>query len=52
MFDRPSVRVGAEVMHAPRVWLEYHPTHFAAFVRDVDGNNVPGRLPRPRVIAR
>jgi hypothetical protein len=26
--------------HEPRVWSEYHPNHFGAFVRDADGNNV------------
>jgi catechol 2,3-dioxygenase-like lactoylglutathione lyase family enzyme len=46
--DRASVRAffdaalafGSEALHAPRVWEEYHPTYFAAFVRDPDGNNV------------
>ena len=36
---RPS-RAGAEVLHEPRVWPEYHPTYYGAFVRDPDGNNV------------
>jgi catechol 2,3-dioxygenase-like lactoylglutathione lyase family enzyme len=31
---------GAEVLHEPRVWEEYHADYFAAFVRDPDGNNV------------
>ena len=31
---------GADVLHAPRVWPEYHPNYFGAFVRDPDGNNV------------
>jgi catechol 2,3-dioxygenase-like lactoylglutathione lyase family enzyme len=31
---------GAEVLHEPRVWPEYHPNYFGAFVRDPDGNNV------------
>ncbi|WP_410809591.1 VOC family protein [Micromonospora sp. 067-2] len=39
-FHDAAVRAGAEVLHAPRVWPEYHPTYFAAFVRDPDGNNV------------
>jgi catechol 2,3-dioxygenase-like lactoylglutathione lyase family enzyme len=46
--DRAAVRAffdaavagGAEVLHEPRVWLEYEPTYYAAFVRDPDGNNV------------
>ena len=31
---------GAEVLHEPRLWPEYHPDYFGAFVRDPDGNNV------------
>jgi catechol 2,3-dioxygenase-like lactoylglutathione lyase family enzyme len=31
---------GAEVLHEPRLWPEYHASYFAAFVRDPDGNNV------------
>ena len=46
--DRASVRAffdaavaaGAEVLHEPRVWPEYHPGYYGAFVRDPDGNNV------------
>jgi len=39
-FFEAALAAGAEVLHAPRVWEEYHPTYFAAFVRDPDGNNV------------
>ena len=35
-----AVDGGAEVLHPPRLWPEYHPDYFAAFVRDPDGNNV------------
>ena len=35
-----AVTHGAEVLHEPRVWPEYHPNYFGAFVRDPDGNNV------------
>jgi catechol 2,3-dioxygenase-like lactoylglutathione lyase family enzyme len=46
--DRASVRAffdaataaGAEVLHEPRVWPDYHPNYYGAFVRDPDGNNV------------
>jgi catechol 2,3-dioxygenase-like lactoylglutathione lyase family enzyme len=46
--DRAAVRAffdaatasGAEVLHEPRVWPEYHATYYGAFVRDPDGNNV------------
>ena len=39
-FRDAAVAAGAEVLHEPRVWPEYHPTYFGAFVRDPDGNNV------------
>lgn len=39
-FYDTAVSVGAEPLHAPRVWPEYHPNYFGAFVRDPDGNNV------------
>ena len=35
-----AVGTGAEVLHAPRLWPEYHPNYYGAFVRDPDGNNV------------
>ena len=38
-FDAAMVR-GAVVLHQPRLWPEYHPNYFGAFVRDPDGNNV------------
>ena len=46
--DRAAVRdfveaargTGAEVLHEPQVWPEYHPTYYGGFVRDPDGNNV------------
>lgn len=31
---------GAEVLHEARVWPEYHPNYYGAFLRDPDGNNV------------
>jgi catechol 2,3-dioxygenase-like lactoylglutathione lyase family enzyme len=39
-FFNAAVGAGAEVLHKPRVWLEYHPNYYGAFVRDPDGNNV------------
>lgn len=39
-FRDAAVAAGAEVLHEPRVWPEYHPTYYGAFVRDPDGNNV------------
>lgn len=35
-----AVALGAEVLHEPRLWPEYHEHYFGAFVRDPDGNNV------------
>jgi len=39
-FFDAAVAQGAEVLHEPRLWPEYHDTYYGAFVRDPDGNNV------------
>ncbi len=39
-FDDVALTMGAESLHAPRRWPEYHAGYFGAFVRDPDGNNV------------
>ncbi len=39
-FFAAAVDAAAEVLHEPRVWPEYHPAYYGAFVRDPDGNNV------------
>ena len=39
-FFDAAVDAGAEVLHEPRLWPEYHPAYYGAFVRDPDGNNV------------
>ncbi len=39
-FHDAAVAAGVAVLHAPRLWPEYHPSYFGAFVRDLDGNNV------------
>ena len=39
-FFAAAVERGAEVLHEPRVWPEYHQHYYGAFVRDPDGNNV------------
>jgi catechol 2,3-dioxygenase-like lactoylglutathione lyase family enzyme len=31
---------GAEVLHAPREWPEYHRGYYGVFFRDLDGHNV------------
>ena len=39
-FFEAAVAAGAEVLHEPRLWPEYHEHYFGGFVRDPDGNNV------------
>jgi catechol 2,3-dioxygenase-like lactoylglutathione lyase family enzyme len=46
-FFDAAVAAGAEVLHEPRVWPEYHADYFGAFVRDPDGNNVEAVCHRP-----
>ena len=42
-----AVDAGAEVLHEPRLWPEYHASYYGAFVRDPDGNNVEAVCHRP-----
>ncbi len=39
-FYEAATAAGAEVLHEPRIWTEYHPNYYGVFVRDPDGNNV------------
>jgi len=39
-FFGAAVDIGAEVLHEPQVWPDYHANYYGAFVRDPDGNNV------------
>jgi catechol 2,3-dioxygenase-like lactoylglutathione lyase family enzyme len=39
-FHRAALSIGAEILHAPRLFPEYHADYFACFVRDPDGHNV------------
>src|SRR5947209_8816446 len=39
-FFAAAVAGGAEVLHEPKTWPEYHATYYGGFVRDPDGNNV------------
>ena len=39
-FFEAAREAGAEVLHEPRIWPEYHDHYFGAFVRDPDRNNV------------
>jgi catechol 2,3-dioxygenase-like lactoylglutathione lyase family enzyme len=47
-FHDAAVAAGAEILHAPRVFPEYHPSYFGAFARDPDGNNVEAVCHRPQ----
>ncbi len=46
-FFDAAVSVGAEVLHQPKEWPEYHPGYYATFVRDPDGNNVEAVCHQP-----
>ena len=46
-FFAAAKQAGAEVLHEPRVWPEYHPNYYGAFVRDPDGNNVEAVCHQP-----
>jgi catechol 2,3-dioxygenase-like lactoylglutathione lyase family enzyme len=46
-FFRRAVEAGAEVLYPPKAWPQYHPSYYAAFVRDPDGNNVEAVCHRP-----
>jgi catechol 2,3-dioxygenase-like lactoylglutathione lyase family enzyme len=39
-FHQAAAALGAESLHEPRLWPEYHDHYYGAFVRDPDGNNV------------
>lgn len=39
-FFQAAVTTGAQVLHEPRLWPEYHASYYGGFVRDPDGNNV------------
>ena len=46
-FHRIAVELGAESLHEPRLWPEYHDAYYGAFVRDPDGNNIEAVCHRP-----
>ena len=46
-FYQAAEGIGAPLLHAPRLWPEYDPDYFGAFVRDPDGNNVEAVCRRP-----
>lgn len=46
-FARLAVEAGAEILHEPRVFPEYHDAYYGAFIRDPDGHNVEAVCHRP-----
>ena len=39
-FYDAAIALGAESLHEPQLWPQYHAYYYGAFVRDPDGNNV------------
>lgn len=39
-FHGAAVAAGAEILHEPRVFPEYHEHYYGTFVRDPDGHNI------------
>jgi catechol 2,3-dioxygenase-like lactoylglutathione lyase family enzyme len=48
-FFDAAVGAGAEALHEPREWPEYHPAYYGAFVRDPDGNNIEAVCHHPEL---
>ncbi len=48
-FHAAAAGIGAEVLHAPRLFPEYHEHYFGAFVRDPDGHNIEAVCHRPEL---
>jgi catechol 2,3-dioxygenase-like lactoylglutathione lyase family enzyme len=46
-FHQAAISIGAEVLHAPRIFAEYHADYFGCFVRDPDGHNVEAVCQQP-----
>jgi catechol 2,3-dioxygenase-like lactoylglutathione lyase family enzyme len=46
-FYQTALATGAQSLHEPRLWPEYHSAYFGAFVRDPDGNNVEAVCHQP-----
>jgi catechol 2,3-dioxygenase-like lactoylglutathione lyase family enzyme len=40
VFHQAALAIGAEVLHSPRLFPEYHSNYYAAFIRDPDGHNI------------
>jgi catechol 2,3-dioxygenase-like lactoylglutathione lyase family enzyme len=39
-FFEAALSTGAEPLHEPQLWPQYHSNYYGAFVRDPDGNNI------------
>ena len=46
-FFAAAVASGAQVLNEPRLWPEYDPDYYGAFVRDPDGNNIEAVCHQP-----
>jgi catechol 2,3-dioxygenase-like lactoylglutathione lyase family enzyme len=46
-FHQAALSIGAEVLHEPRLFPEYHEHYFGAFIRDPDGHNIEAVCSRP-----
>jgi catechol 2,3-dioxygenase-like lactoylglutathione lyase family enzyme len=46
-FHAAAVAIGAEILHAPRLFPEYHEHYYAAFIRDLDGHNIEAVCGQP-----
>ena len=46
-FFEAAVDAGADVLHEPQEWPQYHAGYYGAFVRDPDGNNVEAVCHQP-----
>jgi catechol 2,3-dioxygenase-like lactoylglutathione lyase family enzyme len=46
-FFEAATGAGAQVLHEPREWPEYHAAYYGGFVRDPDGNNVEAVCHQP-----
>ena len=46
-FHRAGTSIGAEILHEPRVFPEYHPNYYGCFIRDLDGHNIEAVCHQP-----
>jgi catechol 2,3-dioxygenase-like lactoylglutathione lyase family enzyme len=47
-FHQAAVAQGAEILHEPRVFTEYHEHYYGAFIRDPDGHNIEAVCNQPK----